>query len=148
MAPAPPKLPGVATSDSPYPQYGISGSNTVGSSAGLSVVEAKNAAQKASYTASGVIVWFTSKNAAQAEINSQSSIFNGQIPGSNWLTGLGGLIASGLESGFVSFLNDLWSGIVGYVEITVGAILLGAVLVFAFRNDIMQLAPLAMALAG
>jgi hypothetical protein len=47
-------------------------------------------------------------------------------PVQSLLSGLGGYIASGIESGFVSLLTDLWDVIL--------------ILVFAFREDLGSLA--------
>jgi hypothetical protein len=116
-----------------------------GTGSNYSVVVASSSAQKAAYTAQGAILWFTSQAAAQSAVSAQSSILNGNSPIGNpasWLTGLGGMIASGLESGFVAFITDLWSGIVGYVEIFAGAMLALACILFIFKNDLMALAPL------
>jgi len=136
-------IPGAVSTTSGYPQYGMLWANNA-----WSVVTANNATEKQNFVSQGAVLWFTSEGAAKSNIAAQSSIFNGQIPGSSWLTGLGGMIASGLESGFVAFITDLWSGIVGYVEIFAGAFLALCCIVFIFKNDLMALAPLALALAG
>lgn len=54
----------------------------------------------------------------------------------SWLSGLGGLIGSGIESGIVSMLKDLWDVIVGPVEILIGSLLAIFVLAIYFRDDI------------
>ena len=136
--------PGNANNSSTFPQYGMQWDSSAST---WSIVTANSAAEKQSLQQQGVVLWFTSKAAAQSNINAQYGAFNGQVPGSSWLTGLGGLIASGLESGFVAFLNDLWGGIIGYVEIAAGGLLALIVLIFIFRNQLASLAPLALALA-
>ncbi len=138
----------VPQGNSSFPQYGM----LPGTGNTWSVVTATSSAQKATFVSQGAILWFSSEAAANSAIAAQSSPLNGNIPGglnpANWLTGLGGLIASGLESGFVAFITDLWSGIVGYVEIFTGALLALIIIIFVFRADLMSLAPLALALAG
>jgi hypothetical protein len=135
--------PGNANSSTTFPQYGMQWNGT-----SWEVVTANSATDKANYQAQGVVLWFTSQAAAQSNINAQSGLFNGQVPGASWLSGLGGLIASGLEAGFVAFITDLWSGIVGYVEIGAGALLALVITIFIFRGQLMSVAPLALALAG
>jgi hypothetical protein len=60
----------------------------------------------------------------------------------NWLSSMGGSIASGIESGFVTFLKDIWKVIVGPVEILAGIFLAGFILVYAAKDDLMKLLPL------
>ena len=48
------------------------------------------------------------------------SWFNGV---SNWLGGLGGDIASGIETGIVAILKDLWGVILPYAEIGFGMVI-------------------------
>jgi len=65
----------------------------------------------------------------------------GDIPNPvSWLESLGGMIASGIEAGFVALLKDLWGVIIGPLEILAGAVLGIIILVFAFKED---LAPIA-----
>jgi hypothetical protein len=67
-------------------------------------------------------------------------------PIADWMKSLGGSIASGLEAGVVAFFQDLWDVIQGPVEVIAGVILAGIVIGYAFKNDLMALAPLAAAM--
>lgn len=66
----------------------------------------------------------------------------------NWLTSLGGMIASGLEQGFVSLLGDLWNVIVGPLEVAIGVVIIVFTFIFFFKDDLISLgatiAPIAM----
>lgn len=42
---------------------------------------------------------------------------------SNWLGGLGGDIASGIEAGFVTLLKDIWAVVLPYMEIGIGLVI-------------------------
>ena len=77
--------PGVVTNQNAYPQWGVGG-GTPGSSAGWKVVEASNAAQKATYEQQGYLVWFSSSTAAQSFVSSESSAYGSGSPSA--LTGL------------------------------------------------------------
>jgi hypothetical protein len=57
-----------------------------------------------------------------------------------WLQSLGGMIASGLEQGLVSFLGDLWTVIAGPLEVIAGVIIGLFVLLVYFKNDIGSIA--------
>lgn len=64
----------------------------------------------------------------------------GGNPISSWLKSAGADIGSGIESGLVAVLKDLWGVIVGPLEIIAGVILAIAILVFIFRNQLMEIA--------
>ena len=66
---------------------------------------------------------------------------NGGI--SDWLAGVGGDIASGLETAFVAFFGDLWDVISGPVYVLIGVVILMFTLGFAFRNQIIQIGTIA-----
>jgi hypothetical protein len=74
----------------------------------------------------------TAPPGAQLNIPNPLSVLNP----STWLSGLGGLIGSGIESGIVSMLKDLWDVIVGPVEILIGSLIAIFVLAIYFRDDI------------
>lgn len=79
--------------------------------------------------------------------STSKQVQRGKVPGLNlnpfnWLTGIGGSIASGLEQGFVSFLTDLWDVIVGPLEVIVGVVIAMFVLAIYFKDDIMAAAHL------
>lgn len=42
---------------------------------------------------------------------------------SNWLGGLGGDIASGIEAGFVTLLKDIWAVVLPYMELGIGFVI-------------------------
>lgn len=58
----------------------------------------------------------------------------------NWLGSLGGMIASGLESGFLNLITDIWNVIVGPLEVMIGAVIAGFVITVYFKDDIMSAA--------
>lgn len=41
----------------------------------------------------------------------------------NWIGGLGGDIASGIEGGFVAILKDLWTVVLPFIEIGIGTVI-------------------------
>jgi hypothetical protein len=90
---------------------------------------------------------FASQKAAQNWINNfgqgaQVGSGLGDLNPLNWLSSLGGTIASGLESGFVNILKDLWTVIVGPLEVIAGVLIGVAVLTIYFKNDIASVAGL------
>jgi hypothetical protein len=52
-----------------------------------------------------------------------------------WLTGFGGDIASGLEGGIDAIISDIWNVIEGPLLVLLGLIILAAVLIIFFKND-------------
>lgn len=88
---------------------------------------------------------FTSQAAADKWISANQP--HGSLPSlpnvGGWLSGLGGFIGSGIEAGFVSFFKDLWTVLVGPLEILLGVLIALWVLVIYFKDDIMQLARMA-----
>jgi hypothetical protein len=59
---------------------------------------------------------------------------NLQNPITNWLSSIGGYIASGLEQGFVSLLTDLWQVIAGPILIVLGIAVAIVVLAIWFMS--------------
>ena len=55
---------------------------------------------------------------------------------SNWLSGIGAQIGSGLESGFIAVLKDFWAAIRPYMYITVGASIIILIAVWYFSGKI------------
>lgn len=126
---------------------------------GWQVVQAASAAQQTAYEAAGYLGPYSTQAEAQAHFNSAGYQTPSQVqqqtkkqqsqpplsipdPIDSWLRGLGGEIGSGLEAAAVAFLTDLWDVILGPLEILAGGLLLILVLVFAFKNEIMSVAPL------
>lgn len=66
---------------------------------------------------------------------------------SSWASSMGGSIASGLESGFLAIIKDLWDVILGPVEIILGALLILFAIIFIFSSDITRVAGIAGAMA-
>lgn len=66
----------------------------------------------------------------------------------NWLTGIGGQVASGIEGAMVAIIGDIWNVITGPLEIIVGAIIIIIVLGWAFKNQVIQLGGLAVRMAA
>jgi hypothetical protein len=60
----------------------------------------------------------------------------------NWFAGIGGQIASGFEAGIVALFKDSWDVFIGPFEVGLGIILIVVGIVFMFKDDLMQLAPL------
>jgi hypothetical protein len=56
----------------------------------------------------------------------------------NWFSSMGGYIATGIESGFVSLLKDVWDVVLGPLEVIVGVVLILFALIFAMKDDLMQ----------
>lgn len=59
---------------------------------------------------------------------------------SNWLGGIGGGIASGLEGGFVAFFKDMWAVILPFIEIAIGALVIMWAVGIYFAKEGIQLA--------
>jgi len=66
-----------------------------------------------------------------------------------WLSGIGGSIASGMESGFVAFFKDIWESVRPFVYIGLGVIIMVAAATWLFKGSIKpsDLAGLLMAVA-
>jgi hypothetical protein len=63
----------------------------------------------------------------------------GTLPNLNpasWLQSMGGFIASGLESGFIAIIKDLWAVVIGPLEVIIGAIICMFVLTVYFKDDL------------
>jgi hypothetical protein len=58
----------------------------------------------------------------------------------SWASGVGGDIASGLETGFVSLMKDFWAVIVGPLEILGGMLIIIFTLGLAFKDDLLSIA--------
>lgn len=116
-APAPPGgIPGVAPPTAAFPQYGAGG-GTPGSSAGWKVVTAKNTLEKQNFINQGILVWFTTKAAADTFVSAQSNSLSNPDP-----TGLGGLADVG------DFFHRLTEK---STWVRVGEVALGGILLYA-----------------
>ena len=71
----------------------------------------------------------------------------GTSPITSWLTSIGGEIGSGIESGIVALINDIWIVIYPMLEIIAGLLIAVLAFVFIFQDQLMKLAPLAAAAA-
>lgn len=58
---------------------------------------------------------------------------------SDWLGGLGGDVASGVEGGIIATFKDLFAVAIPFIEIIAGALLFLWAFVFYFKDDIMAL---------
>lgn len=67
----------------------------------------------------------------------------GGVDPTNWLSQLGGQIASGLEAGVASLLKDIWDAIIGPLEMIAGILLAILILVWMFRDDLATVAKVA-----
>jgi hypothetical protein len=89
---------------------------------------------------------YSTKALAQQAIKSgkltgnKAPIANAGSTVQNWLTSMGGSIASGLEQGFVSLLTDIWDVIVGPVEVVIGVLFVLGTFILYFKDDLMSLA--------
>lgn len=55
-----------------------------------------------------------------------------------WFGGLGGMIGSGIEAGFIQSVKDIWDVIIGPLEVILGFIVAAFVLVVYFKDDIVS----------
>lgn len=78
----------------------------------------------------------TSTGAITGAANSISTDVSNDV--SSWLKSAAGQIGSGIESGFIAAIRDVWTVIAGPLEVIAGALLIIIVLVFMFRDDLMQ----------
>ena len=79
---------------------------------------------------------FSTSEAASAVDSFQGGI--GQ-----WLTNLGGELASGIEGAVVAVLGDVWDVIAGPIEVIIGLVIAFIVLGWAFKNQLIQLGSIA-----
>jgi len=87
---------------------------------------------------------FLSKDAAQSFVDKEEQ--GGSLPNlnpANWLSSIGGGLASGIEGGVVTVLKDIWQVIEGPLLVLLGIIIGMWVLVIYFKNDIIQIAGMA-----
>lgn len=85
--------------------------------------------------------WFTGTN--------ELRVWSGASGAANkFFSSAGGAIASGLESGFVALFGDLWNVVAGPLYILIGGLIIMFTLMFAFRNQIIQLGGIAIPLAA
>ena len=130
---------------------------------GFTIQQPKNAVQLGQWIAAGYLGPYKTYAEAQARFNQGKTPLSSQTPPKvkkqyqqatsqpplplpdpfgGWLTSLGGMIGSGIESGLVSFFTDLYNVIVGPLEIVLGIIVAIWVLVFIFKDDLAALAPM------
>jgi hypothetical protein len=76
--------------------------------------------------------------AAPQATNATQSAQSSALP--NWLQSLGADVASGLETGFVAILKDMWKVIVGPMFIGIGVFIAMFTLSRYFQGDIAGLA--------
>lgn len=128
----------------------ITASSTAGSgwriiSGPASTIKAKyNGAVKGPYTSEDAA------NKAAQQLQGQGIIGTSPPPGTNligadvtnWMKGLGGSLASGIEGGVITTLKDLWNVIVGPLEVFAGIAIAIFVFIIYFKDDIMKLAPM------
>lgn len=68
-----------------------------------------------------------------------AAIVNGPLGDiTNWISSLGGMIASGLEGGVVTLLKDIWNVVSGPLLVIAGIVIAVVVLIVYFKNDITQ----------
>jgi hypothetical protein len=94
---------------------------------------------------------FVSSKAAQDWIQNNSINYNPlhyvQDWGQSWLKSMGADIGSGIESGFVTILQDIWNVIVGPIEVLGGLAIVLVTFIAYFKDDIAAAATMAMAFA-
>lgn len=86
---------------------------------------------------------FTSQSSAKNYITNASNAGGIHLPNLNpfsWLGSLGGMIGSGIESGFITAIKDLWDVVIGPLEVLIGGIIIVVTLMMYFRHDIINLA--------
>lgn len=92
---------------------------------------------------------FLSQTAAQNWIKqNQTTASSLGLDPTSWLSDIGGKLASGIESGVVQVLKDLWNVIVGPLEVFAGIAIAIFVFIIYFKDDIMKLAPMIMMAAA
>src|SRR5215472_5258486 len=60
--------------------------------------------------------------------------------GQNFLSGIGGALGAGIESGFVAVLRDMWAVMVGPVFIAIGLLVLFFTLTYYNKDDLLGIA--------
>lgn len=60
-----------------------------------------------------------------------------------WLGSIGAQIGSGIESGFISAIKDVWTVIIGPLEVLLGALIIMFTLAMYFKGEILGLASIA-----
>jgi hypothetical protein len=84
---------------------------------------------------------FLSRDAAQGFIDKTQQGGTINLPDLNplsWLSSLGGDIGSGIEGGIIQVIKDLWTVVIGPLEVLLGVLIGMWVLVIYFRHDIMN----------
>lgn len=61
----------------------------------------------------------------------------------DWLGGLGGDVASGIEGGFIAVLKDIWKFFLPFAEIAFGALIAVFVLTVYFSERLIQVGMMA-----
>lgn len=61
---------------------------------------------------------------------------------------LAGDLASGIESGFLAIIKDIWDVILGPIEVILGVVIFIAALVLAMKNDLIAIAGMAKGFAA
>lgn len=112
VPPGQPIAPGIAGTT--FPQWGVTNSTGNLTSTGDTLVEVKTQAEKQAEINKGVLVWFSSKAAAQSFVSSELSPLNGNVPG----VGIGG--------SFLHFLDNLTSRAlwVRIAKVTIGVVMI------------------------
>lgn len=115
-----------------------------GSRAGVPLTQAVSGLNKPTGTIAGP---FPNIGAAQAwikdQLNKGINIPNPIKAVQGFFGGLGGMIGGGIESGFITSLQDIWDVIVGPAEVILGFLVAAFVLVVYFKDDIVGAAGLA-----
>lgn len=89
---------------------------------------------------------FVSQKRAEEWITSNQINFNPfhyvQDWGQGWLKSMGADIGSGIESGFVTVIQDIWNVIVGPIEVLAGLAIVFVTFIAYFKDDIAAVAPM------
>lgn len=90
----------------------------------------------------GPYTWAEAKAKASEGIAGRATPANPLTAVNSWLNQLGGQIGSGIDAALVAFLKDLWTVILGPLEIIAGAALAVLILVYVFKDDLASVAML------
>ena len=92
-----------------------------------------------------VSLFDTSGGNTSGASNAAANAATGQSVISSWLSTTAGSIFSGLSTGVEKVLEDVWDVVLGGLEIIAAVILLLIAFSFAFKNNLLRIAPLAAA---
>lgn len=91
--------------------------------------------------------WWSDFSTGNTAGQAKDLVSNPVADAAAWLTGIGGSIASGIEAAMVAVLGDIWDVIAGPIMAIGGIIIMLFFIIWAFKNQIIQAAVAAAAVA-